>query len=226
MPPRSKKTTPAPVLKDPSSLKPHPDNPRRGDTERIKESIRANGFYGAVVVQKKTGLIIAGNHRVKAAIELGIDQVPVIEHDCDDATASRILLADNRTSDVAGYDEDTLRDLLIDATRSNNILGTGYEPREVEAKLAALARSDEAKAKTERTITPELMERHEYVVLYFDNDLDWQVARRVFDLDKTLHERDSRPGYERKGTGRVIPGASILPMLRDVTLVNEDEATS
>lgn len=37
------------------ALEPHPDNPRRGDVDAIAESIRHNGFFGAVLVQAPRG---------------------------------------------------------------------------------------------------------------------------------------------------------------------------
>lgn len=52
-------------------LKPHPRNPRQGDVGAIYQSIEANGFYGAIVAQRSTGYILAGNHRYKAAAEAG-----------------------------------------------------------------------------------------------------------------------------------------------------------
>ena len=35
-----------------NSVKPHPANPRKGNVAKIVESIKANGFYGSIVVQK------------------------------------------------------------------------------------------------------------------------------------------------------------------------------
>jgi len=94
------------------ALKPHPANPRRGDTVAIAESITENQFYGAVIAQRGTGLILAGNHRWKAAKDTGATEIPVIWIECDDAEALRILLVDNRTNDLAGYDDKALADLL------------------------------------------------------------------------------------------------------------------
>lgn len=50
------------------SLEPHPANPREGDVGAIVESIRANGFYGAILGQKSKRRIIAGEHRWRAAV--------------------------------------------------------------------------------------------------------------------------------------------------------------
>lgn len=95
-----------------AELKQHPNNPRRGNVEAIKQSIESSGFYGAIIVQKSTGFILAGNHRAQAAIAAGIKNVPVIEVDCDDKTAMRILLSDNRAAEGGEWDIDTLLESL------------------------------------------------------------------------------------------------------------------
>jgi len=96
------------------TLTPHPLNPRQGDIGAIHQSITANGFYGAVIVQKSTGYIIAGNHRWKAAQHAGMTTIPAHVIDVDDDRARRILLADNRTNDLASYDDSALLDILQD----------------------------------------------------------------------------------------------------------------
>src|SRR5262245_16196031 len=55
----------APVL----ALRPHPQNPRTGDVAAIRASLDVNGWYGAIVAQRSTGFILAGNHRYKAACQ-------------------------------------------------------------------------------------------------------------------------------------------------------------
>lgn len=90
----------------------HPDNPRRGDVNAIVTAISKNGWHGALIVQRTTRRVLAGNHRLKAARALGMDAVPVLWVDVDDATAQRILVADNRASDLAAFDEEQLVALL------------------------------------------------------------------------------------------------------------------
>ncbi|MBX9601238.1 MAG: ParB/RepB/Spo0J family partition protein [Bryobacteraceae bacterium] len=93
-------------------LRCHPANPRKGDLAAIGASIQANGFYGAVVAQRSTGYVLAGNHRLEAARREGLAEIPVAWLEVDDATALRILAVDNRTNDLAGYDEAALAELL------------------------------------------------------------------------------------------------------------------
>lgn len=108
-------------------LLPHPQNPRRGDVDSIVESIRQNGWYGTVVAQRSTSYVLAGNHRLMAAKELDIDEVPVYWVDVDDATATRVLLADNRLNDRASYDTTELVSLLTQVRDDDTLLGTGWD---------------------------------------------------------------------------------------------------
>jgi len=117
----------------------HPDNARRGNIEAIRESIRSNGFYGAVIAQKSTGHIIVGNHRYIAATQEGITEIPVIWRDCTDDEARKLLLVDNRSSDAGSYDEESLRDLLaVTLDSMGDLAGTGYERDDLEALMFSL----------------------------------------------------------------------------------------
>lgn len=123
-----------------TDLVPHPSNPRRGDIEAIIQSIETNGWYGTLVAQISTGYVLAGNHRLQAAIHCGLDRVPVHWVDVDDDTAHRILLADNRTTDLATYDEHALADLLVEMGKTGNLDGTGYDGDDLDDLLADLER--------------------------------------------------------------------------------------
>ena len=123
-----------------TDLHPHPRNPRQGDVGAIIESIKHNGWYGAIIAQRRTGHVLAGNHRLQAARHLGIDRVPVIWLDVSDDQAVRILLADNRTNDIASYDDSSLADLLVSLTSTDDqLLGTGYDGDDLDQMLADLA---------------------------------------------------------------------------------------
>lgn len=124
------------------TLKPHPMNPRRGDVAEISKSIAHNGFYGALVVQKSTGHILAGNHRYLAAKEQGMASLPVIWVNVDEVEAQRILLADNRTSDLGGYDNEQLAALLDGLAQGDGLEGTGYKQSDLDALLAGLTPPD------------------------------------------------------------------------------------
>ena len=116
-------------------------NPRVGNVERIKQSLTVNGQYKPVVVcvGTRTGRpneVLAGNHTVKAARDLGWATIAAVTVDVDDDQAIRIVAADNRTSDLGEYDDRLLLELLADLP---DLDGTGYDPGDLEALEAALA---------------------------------------------------------------------------------------
>lgn len=122
-----------------TALNVHPDNPRQGDVGAIIQSIETNGWYGTLVAQVSTGNVLAGNHRLQAAIHCGLDRVPVHWVDVDDDTARRILIADNRTSDLASYDDNYLAELLTEvATTEAGLLGTGWDGDDLDELIADL----------------------------------------------------------------------------------------
>ncbi|WP_327744651.1 ParB N-terminal domain-containing protein [Streptomyces europaeiscabiei] len=115
-------------------------NPRTGNLDSIKESLTVNGQYRALVVNrgKLTGRpneILAGNHTWAAASELGWDEIAVTYVDVDDDAAARIVIVDNRTSDLAGYDESLLADILAELP---DLEGTGYDQDALDSLLDTL----------------------------------------------------------------------------------------
>jgi DNA modification methylase len=125
---------------DPAKLVLHGANPRKGDIRAVVESFRANGFWGSVVVDERNEQVLAGNHRVMAARELGWDEIPVtyVKPDSDEH-ALRILLADNRTSDLGTYDNDALAQLLDHlASTDAGLAGTGYDQAALDGLLEEL----------------------------------------------------------------------------------------
>ena len=115
------------VWEDIDSIKPHPENPRRGDIEVIRESIRANGLYAPIYVRSQTKRIIAHRHVWEACKLEGLAQVPVVWLDVNVEQARRIMLADNGTSDVATNDDAALLAVLSKlADTREGLFGSGY----------------------------------------------------------------------------------------------------
>lgn len=116
----------------------HPKNPRRGNDAAVAESIEHNGFFGAVLVQRSSGYVLAGNTRLRVARREGEKTIPGFWLDVDDAEAERILLADNRMSDLAFYDDRALVELLEGLHESEmGLIGTGYTDDQLALMLDA-----------------------------------------------------------------------------------------
>jgi len=126
---------------DIDSIAVHPDNPRRGDVERIRASIRSNSFYGVVVCQVSTRYVLVGNHRLIAAKLEGLKHIPVIWLDVNDAKAAKILLVDNKLSDRAIYDDAMLASILDRI--SEDFEGSGYIQDDLDKLLSKLSAPEE-----------------------------------------------------------------------------------
>lgn len=134
-------------------LKAYGKNPRIGNVEAIAESLEANGQYRPIVVRRETGEILAGNHTWKAAKYLDWPTIKVtyVENISDEA-AARIVLADNRYSEMGTYDDKALTDLLGSI---QDLTGTGYSSEDLEQLIDDLAPEKDI-AKTDPDHVPEI----------------------------------------------------------------------
>ena len=200
------------------SLKHHPKNPRKGDVKSITESIEHNGFYGVVVAQKSTGYVLAGNHRMMAAKAAGLDSLPVAYVDVDDETALKILLADNRTNDLATYDNKELAELLADVSNTIGLDGTGFDEAFLDGLIGELAqetpsgnaddvpeaqisKADELREKWQ-TELGQLWEVGRHRILCGDSTDETQVARLMDGKKAVLMVTDPPYGVEAIGGTR------------------------
>lgn len=123
-----------------------PGNARRGVTSTIVDSMRNNGVFNPLVVQKNSNRIIIGNHRWEALKVLHAedpekwgDKAPVMYLDVSDSRANKINLADNKTSDDAEWDDRLLVEQLAEIVEEEGTLeGTGFEDDEFDSLQALL----------------------------------------------------------------------------------------
>lgn len=118
-------------------------NPRRNDGEpvdRVAKSIERYG-WGAPIVARVGGEIIAGHTRWKAAKRLGHEQVPVRFVDVSEEEAHALALADNRLGEYAEWDDEKLSEALR-ALSLDDVEVVGWSREEFE-KLAAASIVDD-----------------------------------------------------------------------------------
>jgi hypothetical protein len=191
-----------------SDITPYENNPRNNDeaVEPVLESIKEFGFKVPIIIDKNN-VIVAGHTRYKAAKKLKLDTVPCIR--ADDLTEEQIRafrLADNKVSEFAKWDNQLLNIELDEIDLNMSLFGFEF----VE---------EEEKEEVEVEFTETLNEEHNYIVLYFDNDIDWLQAESLFNI-KTVKDYSTRKDgvikKERKGIGRVLNGAEALNKLTEV----------
>ena len=110
-------------------LVPWERNPRQNDAaaERLAYTIQEQGWTTPILVQRESGRIIGGHTRLKAAIKIGLTEVPVIHLDVEDRQADAIAIADNRLGEIAEWDNDELARLLEEIEADGgDLLAIGY----------------------------------------------------------------------------------------------------
>ena len=195
------------------ALKAYDRNARTHSPEQVAQiaaSIVEFGFTNPVLIDKR-GTIVAGHGRVEAAYSIGLEEIPCIrlEHLTEDQVRA-YCLADNKLALNAAWNMDTLAAELkgLEAVGFDMSL-TGFSPEELAEIMGdTVEDTDPEEPAPEVEFSEELLHAHNYVVLYFDNPLDWQVAQEKFELKevKDLIPRKGQP----TGIGRVIRGSEWL----------------
>lgn len=201
-----------------SEMKKLDGNPRKITQEQLdtlKQSIERNKDYfeaRLLILSNRTGelVIIAGNQRYEACKQLGIEECPtVLLEGLTEEREKEIIIRDNVSN--GEWDEELLQDWdaedLADWGVDVSILEDEDEEEE-EIKAEKIGRVP---------FTEVLGEEHNYIVLYFDNSVDWLQAQSLFGIQpvrclstrkdgKLLHK-----GFADKiGIGRVVNGAKAL----------------
>lgn len=148
-----------------------PGNPRVGDVDAVAASLAAFGQRKPIVA-KRDGTVVAGNHTLQAARQLGWSEIAVVWVDDDDTTAKAFALADNRTAELGGYDDAALEAMVRDVLEfdAELLADIGWAGEELEALLDGLALADSLLEAPEATppfdpVTPEQREQAERVLL-------------------------------------------------------------
>jgi len=118
----------------------NPANPRINDAAvgPVAASLRRFGWRQPIVA-RPSGEVIAGNTRLKAALELEMTEVPVVWFDGPDIEAVAYAIADNRTHEFSEWDEPALAKLLEELRAEDSLDGVGYTDADIEELLAELA---------------------------------------------------------------------------------------
>lgn len=111
-----------------SELNPVEWNPRRiSDKEfsGLKNSIKTFGFVDPVIVNRRNMHVCGGHQRLRAAKEIGIEKVPVVYVDLDEAQERALNVTLNSHAVQGKFDNDILSELLIELKEISPEL---YEP--------------------------------------------------------------------------------------------------
>ena len=117
-------------------LIPYEKNPRRNDmaVNGVANSIKEFGFRNPIII-KSDGEIIAGHTRHKAALKLGLEEVPCIVADfLNEEQVKMFRLVDNKTQEFAEWDQSLLKTELLELKAVYDMALFGFQPDEAGKK--------------------------------------------------------------------------------------------
>ena len=113
---------------DLTQLKPYENNPRNNEqaVDKVAESIKQFGFKIPLVIDKDN-IIVCGHTRYKAALKLGLKEVPcIIADDLTEQQIKAFRLADNKVAEFSEWDFDLLSEEL-NALNDFDMFDFGFE---------------------------------------------------------------------------------------------------
>ena len=204
-------------------LKPNPKNPNthpQTQIEILARVVQEQGWRQPIKVSNQSGYIVSGHGRYEAALFMGAEFVPVDYQDYDSEESELAdLLADNRIAELAEMDDKALAALFSELNEVDFDLSLAGYVDDVASVLADAIEEDE-EIIASVPFTDVLREEHNYIVLYFDNEVDWLQAESVFPIEtvqllSTRTDGKVNEKMKRTGVGRVINGAVALEMIRN-----------
>lgn len=140
-----------------SALQRWPRNPKAHDLGALHTSINRFGFVAPITMDERTGKLVAGHGRLDALQQMkasgkdapaGIEErggewyAPVVRGVAfnSDSELEAYLVADNRLTELGGWEQDALAALLSDLAAEDEALlqATGYDADDLDALLAEL----------------------------------------------------------------------------------------
>jgi DNA modification methylase len=141
------------------SLNLDPANARTHDEKNlaaIKGSLARFGQRLPLVVQKQGMIVRAGNGRLLAARELGWTHVAAVVVDESEVEATAYAIADNRSGELAAWDDEALAKLL-ESLPSDAFAATGFDDADLQQLLdtlsPAIVEEDDAPAVQAQAVT-------------------------------------------------------------------------
>lgn len=171
-------------------------NPRKitgKQREDIKKSLTEFGFVTPLVVninEDRKNILVGGNQRLKIAKSMGFKTVPCVEVDLDEEREKELNIRLNKNT--AEFDYDLLkeffeRDFLFDVGFTESEIGKTLS--EYEEKLAEFDNDN-----CEMPIVQKFNERYNSVLIFSNNEMDFNWLRNVLDLKRKKDYKNTRIG--------------------------------
>lgn len=189
----------------------------RDFTAAIPAAERGSGFrlVSTVTVNRRGSRIVGGHQRVRALIEMGQDwidgrDITWVDLKPDSGMEKALNVALNSDSLSGRFDQKKLSALLADIRSTD---AARIETLRLDTLLEHLGKTGPRSGTPEIAFSEELLESQNYIVLFFENDVDWLAAKTHFEIVPKYSKRSNGKPWS-KGIGRVLSGAAYLARLR------------
>lgn len=201
------------TYKNIKELKPYKKNAKKHpkqQVEQIANSIKEFGFTQPVIIDSNN-CVVAGHGRILGAKKAGLKEVPTV---ClEELTEEQIKayrLVDNKLNET-GWEDKLLKEELDELQSIFDMELFGFEGDMIEQEL---------EVEPEVPFTEILNEENNYIVLKFNNKIDWLNAMGLFGIEKvkaypTKKDGNKKTFGDRAGVGRVIDGVKALERINE-----------
>ena len=193
-----------------NKLKPNKNNPRVIKDDKFKKLVKSIKEFPEMlelrpIVVDEDMTILGGNMRHKACIEAGLKEVYIkIAKGLTDKQKEEFIVKDN-----VGFGEWEW-DILANQWDSVQLTEWGLDVWINEDDIKEIQNPENQES--ENPFATELDRESNYIVLKFDNDIDWLQAKTIFSL-KTETARRANGKPWSSGIGRVLNGAEAINKL-------------
>ena len=189
-----------------ADVKINPNNPRLIKDDKFTKLVQSIKDFPEMleirpIVVNSDMVVLGGNMRLKACKEAGIKEIPIIIADnLTEDQQREFLIKDN----VSGGEWDW--DMLSNEWDAEELTDWGLD---LPIDLEDIKQTKDIPDIGQIEFSEELLLEHNYIVLYFDNPMDWEVAQEVYGL-KDVKSKDSSDKTKKIGIGRVINGKNFI----------------
>ena len=169
---------------------------RKSPEMKVLDEVRVYPFNGWYVV-------ISGNHRYKAYRKLGWENV-----------LCKILPEDTPKEKLREY---VMKENMHYAENDRSLMSSWDLKELADWRVPMSVKMKKQPEMPEVEFTQVLDETHNYIVLYFDNEVDWLQAQTLFNIKpvrllSTKRNSDNING-KKMGLGRVLRGVDVISRL-------------
>ena len=189
-------------------LKPAEYNPRQITKKQyndLKDSVEKFGLVDPIILNKDM-TVIGGHQRLKVCKDLNYDKISCVVLDLSKEQERELNIRLNKSG--GEFDMDALANYFD----VEELTDWGFKHVELGLNIDKIDAKDNIE--TEYPFATELDISNNYIVLKFDNDIDWIQAKTLFKLQTEVARRSNGKPWSQ-GIGRVLNGSKAIKMIQN-----------